>query len=168
MELKGDNGPVRTLSHMEAMLTENDVVDAVIVALQKSGWNIRSYATTMQQGVDIVASLGKRLLYVEAKGITSSKESSNRYGKLHNSQQMFISVAAALLKAAEMRQATPEAAVAIALPAHPTMRQRIKRIETVLEASDIAVLWVAEDWSVSVWNGKWFKRLANVEERQSA
>jgi hypothetical protein len=147
---------------MEAMLTENDVVNAVQTALKQRGWTIRSFATTMQQGVDVVATFGKRNLYVEAKGITSSKDGSSRFGKIQTGSQMFISVAAALLKTAEMRHGDKDAAVAIALPKHPAMVKRISGISTVLEAANIAVLWVAEDLTVSAWNAAWFRARARV------
>lgn len=147
---------------MEAMLTENDVVDAVQAALKQRRWTIRSFATTLQQGVDIVATLGKRTLYVEAKGVTSSKNGTSRFGQIQTSSQMFISVAAALLKASELKHAEPDAAVAIALPAHRGMLQRIGRIESVLKAASIGVLWVGSDFSVSGWNAPWFKQLSGA------
>lgn len=160
--IKGRNCLRKNLHGMEAMLTENDVVNAVQAALKQRGWTIRSFATTMQQGVDVVATLGKRTLYVEAKGITSSKDGSSRFGKVQTGSQMYISVAAALLKTAELRHANAEAAVAIALPKHPAMVKRIGGISTVLEAANIAVLWVGEDLRVGAWNAPWLKSTSKV------
>ena len=54
--------------------TENEVVESVKAALVRRGWKIASFATTMQTGIDIHATRGSEVLYVEAKGNTSSKE----------------------------------------------------------------------------------------------
>ena len=136
----------------DELMDENFVVAAAIRALETAGWTIRSHAMTNQTGVDIVAERDGRRLYVEAKGVTSSVRSSNRYGKLHTSGQMFISTAAALLKAAEMRCEFPDALIAIALPAHVGMHARIERIIPVLERAEIGVIWVESDGNVSEWN----------------
>ena len=142
----------------EVLLTENEVVEAVKDALVKRGWKIVSFATTLQAGIDIYATLGKSALYVEAKGVTSSKSESNRFGLVQTSSQIFIQVAAALLKCAELKSAEPNAHVAMAVPFHSRMRSRIERIEPVLKAADISVLWVNDDCSVTGWYASWFKK----------
>jgi hypothetical protein len=94
-------------------------------------------------------------LLVEAKGVTSSKESSARYGTLMTGTQFFIQVAAALLKTAELRSANPQAEVAIAIPDHPRMKERIRRIEPVLKSARIGLLWVSNSLAVAAWNVTW-------------
>jgi len=87
--------------------------------------------------VDVVASRGKHGLYIEAKGVTSSKELSTRFGKVQNSSQIFIQTATALLRCAELRSGNTDADVCIAIPDHDSFRKRIERIEAVLKASRI-------------------------------
>lgn len=133
-------------------MDENVVVTSVMAALKNAGWSIRNFAMTKQTGVDITAERSNQRLYIEAKGITSSVATSNRYGLIHTSGQMFISRAAALLKASELRCDYPEALVAIALPGHPGMLAQITRIQPVLEAARIGMLWIDFDETVSEWN----------------
>ncbi|HKU80821.1 MAG TPA: hypothetical protein VJP76_01530 [Candidatus Tumulicola sp.] len=138
------------------LLTENEVIVAVNAALKARRWEIVSFATTAQAGIDIHATRGSETLYVEAKGVTSSKESSSRFGKVQSASQLFIQIAAALLKCAELKSASPTACVAMATPDHPGMRNRVARIEPTLKAADIGVLWVSDDGSVTGWNADWF------------
>ncbi len=65
------------------MLTENDVVRAVAHYLSQDGYEIVSQLSTLEHGIDIEAvsvKSGKRLL-AEAKGGTSSKQTTRRFGK---------------------------------------------------------------------------------------
>jgi hypothetical protein len=141
----------------DQLQTENQVIESLKVALIKRGWKIVASATTMEHGVDLHATQsGGKVLYVEAKGNTSSKEGSNRHGLIQTGSQHFIQVAAALLKCAELKSAEPKAYVAIAVPLHSRMQGRVERIEPVLKAADIAVLWVAGDGAVTAWNAPWF------------
>jgi hypothetical protein len=144
---------------LDALVTEDEVVAAIRNALAARGCKIVSFASTNQVGIDVHATLGKRTIYIEAKGVTSSKAKSARFGQLQTSSQIFIQVAAALMKCAELKSASPDAYVAIAVPEHSRMRGRVERIEPVLRAADIGVLWVANDGTVVAWNAPWFKKL---------
>ena len=88
-------------------------------------------------GIDIHATRGPDVLLIEAKGVTSSKKGSARFGVLMTGTQFFIQVAAALLKAAELRSANPSAKVAIAVPDHSRMKDRIGKIEPALTRAAI-------------------------------
>ena len=142
----------------DQLQTENQVIESLKIALISRGWKIVAFATTMEHGVDLHAPRSGKTLRIEAKGNTSSKEGSKRYGELQKPNQHFIQVATALLKCAELKSAEPEAYVAIAVPLHSRMQGRIERIEPVLKAADLAVLWVAGDGTVSAWNAPWFGR----------
>lgn len=142
----------------QTLLTENDVVQSVKYDLEERGWKVVSFCDTSTAGIDIHAVRRKQVLYVEAKGVTSSKPSSSRYGKLQDASQIFIQVAAALLKCAELRSEHEDAAVAIAVPSHSAMQRRIERIKPVLEASKISLIWVDDDMTVSYWNAPWSRR----------
>jgi hypothetical protein len=57
------------------MLTENDVIEAVVNHLKRNGYRIDQQRSTIERGIDIVATdkrSGQGLL-IEAKGATSSK-----------------------------------------------------------------------------------------------
>ncbi|MGA8534369.1 MAG: hypothetical protein WB615_09715 [Candidatus Tumulicola sp.] len=136
-------------------MDENQVVNAVCAALKARGWKIVSQCDTSQAGVDILARRDPVTLHVEAKGNTSSKQASNRFGMPMTGTQLFIQVAAALLKTAELRCLNPGDEVAIALPTDERLRARIARIAPVLEASRIGVLWVAESLALDAWNATW-------------
>ena len=137
---------------MQYLLNENDVVRHTCSALVRERWSIARAATTKDRGIDIVADRDGSRLYVEAKGVTSSDETSRRYGSLQTSSQIFIQVAAALLKTAELRDTDPEAEVVIAVPEHPAMRRRLGGINSVLRDARIGVLWVDADGGVAGWN----------------
>src|SRR4051794_27602850 len=84
------------------MLTENDVVEAVAAHLPSLGYIVEATCTTTQRGIDIVARHGRtgRRLRVEAKGGTSSKDHTDRYGKCFSPGQVVSHVSRALYKAA--------------------------------------------------------------------
>ena len=66
------------------MLFESDVVDAVCAQLQARGYHIRQKLQVTQRGDDIIAvrqGAPIRELYVEAKGETSSRTTTARYGR---------------------------------------------------------------------------------------
>ena len=71
------------------ILTENDVVSAVSFFLKRQGYTIGQALSTSQKGIDIEATKpdGTRCL-IEAKGATSSRPSSNRYGLEFDNNQI--------------------------------------------------------------------------------
>ena len=73
------------------MLTENRIVDLVCDQLEFDGLTISQKLDTTQTGIDIVAvsETGKKY-FVEAKGATSSKESTKRYGQEFNKSQVCL------------------------------------------------------------------------------
>jgi hypothetical protein len=103
------------------MLTENDIIKAVAASLRRSGYSIQRTATTVQRGVDIeaVSARKRRTILIEAKGETTSKESTSRYGKPFTRNQCRTHIAVALFTAAKARDAAKGRSgkvVAIALP----------------------------------------------------
>lgn len=131
------------------LLDENDVVSAVRADLERHGWRIVSFCTTAQTGVDIEATKESRTLLIEAKGITSSVTTSKRYGQIQTGTQIFIQIAAALLKTVELRQEHDGASVAMAIPDHPVMRKRIAKIDKMLDLLSIGIIWVGDDETVT-------------------
>ena len=138
------------------MLTEPDVVDAVCSFLHSWGYEILQKLEPVQRGYDIIAvkhGTPDRVLYIEAKGGTSSKPETARYGKPFNGAQIRVHVAEALYNAVAILVTTdPNAEIraGIALPVTDKHQLLIKRIAPALAQLNIAVLWVAEDRQVQV------------------
>lgn len=135
-------------------LTENEVVDAVCKWLEpynSPSYHIESRCNTNQTGNDIVAiRLSDNLcLHVEAKGATSSKSSSKRFGKPFNRAQIRVHIGQALRKAAEMlSQEHNSHRVAIALPDTSIQRDEIGKIKPMLDRWGIGVFWVERDGTI--------------------
>jgi hypothetical protein len=135
------------------MLTENDVVDSVVKYLAVSGYRVERHLTTTQQGIDITAveiTTGKRLL-VEAKGGTSSKQASKRFGRPFSLNQAKTHVAVALYCAAKLLQefSAEGVNVALALPDDKNHRSLIEKISDPLQRLEIVVFLVNENRKVS-------------------
>ena len=132
------------------MLTENDVVDAVVKHLQKNGWHIESTSSTSERGHDILATKGETTLAVEAKGGKSSKLGTSRYGKPFDSGQKRAHVAVALYKAASVF-GTGQYRPGIAVPSDDRHRTLIEAIGSALDALHVVVFLVDDDMTVREW-----------------
>lgn len=128
------------------MLTESQVIGAVCKHLTIEGWTVESTCAETERGVDIVASLGKKRLAVEAKGETSSKSHTNRHGKPFNSGQVNAHVSRALFAAA--KQFGSGSSSAIALPRNALHLKSVSQIRNALERLNVEVFWVDADLTV--------------------
>ncbi|WP_426668064.1 hypothetical protein ACPPVU_18440 [Mucilaginibacter sp. McL0603] len=90
------------------MLTENKIVDNLSNYLAKNGYIIRNSCTTTQRGIDLIAENKNEILYIEAKGETSSKEGSNRFGLTFNQNQVKTHVSRAILASMIVLQDKPD------------------------------------------------------------
>lgn len=133
------------------MLTENDIVSSVCTYLEERGWTIASRCDTGQRGTDIVAERDGQRLLVEAKGGTSSKDFTNRFGKPFSPSQVSDHVANAVFTALELRSREPDSLVAVALPDDKGHRRFVDVVEPSLERLGIGAFWVSGDRVVSVW-----------------
>ena len=139
------------------MLTENDVVKAVASYLASKGYRVDSELSTVERGIDIDAvhlKTGKRLL-VEAKGATSSKKGTSRFGKPFDRGQATVHVSRALYSVARLQQRHFDegAKVAMAFPSDAQHRELVEAITLPLNALDIAVFFVRDDLSVLLQTG---------------
>jgi len=134
------------------MLTENEVIAIVICHLEKSGYKKISTSNTVQQGHDIVATKGNSHIYIEAKGETSSKANTNRFGKGFDSSQTKDHVAKAIYKAIETKSDHPQGIVGIALPDNQRQRDLVNRVLPSLKDLGIVVFFANEDGKVDVLN----------------
>lgn len=125
------------------MLYESDVVAAVCVYLRSRGYEIEQQLNESQQGDDIIAlspADGTRV-FIEAKGETSSKAGSNRFGKPFTRSQVRDHVANAFFRSAQML-ADGKVRVGIALPKNRNHLDYVARIAHALSALKIEVYWV--------------------------
>lgn len=151
--------PSRPCANQFAMLNENDVVGAVCAHLaNREGYAIVQQCHTAQSGVDIVAELAGRpgKLRVEAKGATSARGGSARFGRAYDSAQVVDRVAkgfytAAVIAAAHQGEGDQ---AALAFPDTPLFRRYTDPIRSALRSLRIWVYWVAADSVVTVWDNE--------------
>ena len=134
------------------MLTENEIVQTLAEHLRQTGYRIDNQLTTLEQGVDLDATntaTGRPLL-IEAKGGTSSKEGTARFGKPFSHNQAKSHVSVAFYCAAKMLQKyAPEAAqIALASPDDRNHRGFVVAISAALNKLEVAVYFVDESRQV--------------------
>lgn len=126
------------------MQTENDVLDRLAKHLLSHGYEIRQQLHTGQTGVDLIAQKDNEILYVEAKGETSSKETS-RAGKTFSGSQIKSHVGQAILASFKIISDMPAGVntkAAIALPNNLGHSRLIDRILPALNQVGIRVYLV--------------------------
>lgn len=131
-------------------MDENEVIDAICVHLTTQGYDVAQRLHTTEQGVDIVAEhrASGRTLHVEAKGGTSSREGSARYGLGFNPSQVYDRVAKAVYATLCLRAKHPNGTtdeVALAFPDSAQFRKRLEPIRNQLTAAGLIVFLVAPD-----------------------
>lgn len=128
------------------MLTENEIVEKVTEFLEMKGYRITQSLTTNQQGIDIIAETESETLYIEAKGETSSVETSKRFGLPFNRNQIKSHISVALLATMKVISSLPsgnKTKVGIALPDTKEQRIVINKIIPALKKLDIRIYWVS-------------------------
>ncbi|HEY1884100.1 MAG TPA: hypothetical protein VGG51_13775 [Candidatus Cybelea sp.] len=118
-------------------MTESDVIRAVVKHLEADGWTIKSTCTEKQTGIDLKAERGNEGFVLEAKGGTSRKEGTGRYGKGFTTNQQRDHVANALLTALKLHSSEPKSQVAIAFPDTPSHRRHITAAADALKTLSI-------------------------------
>jgi hypothetical protein len=134
------------------MLTEFQVIKSVCSFLRKNGFQIVCSRCEIEHGIDIQAltQTGKQVS-IEAKGETSSKRSSKRYGKAFNGGQVFDHVSKAFFCAAR------DGATGLAGVAFPKNDAHVRCVEKILPALRklrIEVFWVLPNRKVET-QGIW-------------
>ncbi len=135
-------------------MDENAVVAALCKYLEDQGYTIQQRRHTTQQGVDIIAierSNGRELV-IEAKGATSSRVGSARYGKVFTSTQVFDRIAKGVFTALQLRAKYPDRTrtdVALAVPDSPGFQKYLDQVRGELSAAGLRVFLVHEDLTVT-------------------
>lgn len=139
------------------LLTEDDVVDEVCRHLARHGWDVYARATTRQRGPDIAATHrdGSHLL-VEAKGRTSARPNSARYGQPFDSAQVRVHVAEAFYTAAAAAEVSGSRRfAALALPDDELHRRYVHPVRSAMVKLAVGIFWVAGSQAVTFEGCSW-------------
>ncbi|MCC6281327.1 MAG: hypothetical protein IT262_12035 [Saprospiraceae bacterium] len=129
------------------MLTENDVISILSTYLTNQGYLIVKALNTGERGIDLIAENFEHCLYIEAKGETSSKDHTARYGAPFNGNQIKSHVSRALLAAMlvlDEADGDPKVIAGIALPDNPGHRSLANRILRPVKSLGIRIFWVSQ------------------------
>lgn len=131
------------------MLYEDDIIDAVCGHLESHGFTVTQKLTAKQHGDDIIATGNGhiRQLHIEAKGETSSRQGSGRYGTPFHGFQIQDHVANAFFRAIKM--ATNGRIGGMALPKNEAHEKCVASIQHAIDDLGIIVFWVSADRSVT-------------------
>ena len=134
------------------MLFESDVISSVCDYLEKNDFKIIQKLNENEKGDDIIAiNYSNQKIYIEAKGETSSKKGSNRFGKEFSSSQKKVHVSQALYRAIKMKESNDSLA-GMAFPETKGHLALIEPIKKTLQKIKIEVFWVKADGTVRVEN----------------
>lgn len=131
------------------LLGEMAIIGSVCRYLEAEDYRITSrVGSVSEHGIDIIAMSQhtKVRLYVEAKGQTSSKSETKRFGKEFTRSQKRDHLGKALLKSCEWIQ--QDEAAAIALPDDTVDRELINSITTAIARLGVIVFFVDERGAV--------------------
>lgn len=130
-------------------MDENEVVEAVARFLENQGYVLKQKLTTREKGIDIIASYPEKgQILVEAKGGTSTRKNSSRYGKPFKKSQVFDRVAKGFYTVTEMKENNGNSTVAFAMPKTDWFEEYLGNIRNSLSALDIKAFLVNENGSV--------------------
>lgn len=130
-------------------MNEDEIIEALCTHLERTGCRITSRCSTRERGIDITGHCEGRYYYIEAKGGTSSREGSNRYGKLYTQSQVFDRVAKGFYTAACLRSKYgEESVVGLAFPETPTFRRYVRDVAFASTRLHLTFYWVQPDHTV--------------------
>lgn len=130
-------------------MDENDVVNITCHRLESQGLIILQRCSTSERGIDIIAedvSKGHKIL-IEAKGGTSSKESSVSFGIPYNSNKVRHQVAMGVFTCIKLRAAYPDRnhyRVMLAVPDSVLFRTYLEPVLSELRRIDVEAMFVTE------------------------
>jgi hypothetical protein len=135
-------------------MDENAVIAGICKYLELGGYEVQQRLHTTQQGIDVMAQHRQtgRAIVIEAKGATSSREGSARFGQGFTATQVFDRVAKGVFTTLELRAKFPDLTktdVALAVPDTSGFRKYLNRVKEQLRAAGLRVFLVGEDLTVS-------------------
>ncbi len=131
-------------------LDENAVVVAVVERLRSDGYKIDLELLTTQHGIDVIASHPHKnvRVLVEAKGGTSSRLGSQRYGKPYDRNQVFDRVSKGIFTCLQLRSRSENkdkssVTIILAVPEKPDFfKMYLETVSSSLEAAGIEVWYI--------------------------
>ena len=134
-------------------MDENEVILKLCSHLERAGYRILERRRTTKRGTDVVAKETKsgRLLRVEAKGGTSSRVGSARYGKPYTQSQVFDRVAKGVFTTLQLRfqsQNGKVCDVALAVPDEKWFRFYLEPLGSLLASVGIDIFLVGPEGHV--------------------
>jgi hypothetical protein len=135
------------------MLDENAIVDAVCSFLSQNGYAIRSKCSTTERGIDVCAEkpFTGQTIHVEAKGATSARAGSNRFGKPYTKSQVFDRVAKGFYTVFQMQgKGNSEMRCVLAVPDSDWFCEYLAPVKSAFEAAGIGVFLVGTGGQVRV------------------
>jgi hypothetical protein len=143
--------PVSNLTNLSLPPDENAVVTAISKHLVSSGFEIKQQLSTTEHGIDVIAQHpeSKVRALVEAKGGTSSRKGSERYGKPYTQSQVFDRVAKGIFTCLQLRSSNPNknsVRIILAVPDRPPQfKKYLSEVLENLKASGIEVWFASEE-----------------------
>jgi hypothetical protein len=135
------------------MLDENAVVAAVCSFLCQRGYTIKSKCSTTERGIDVCAekvSMGQAI-HVEAKGATSSRAGSSRFGRPYTESQVFDRVAKGFYTVFQKKgKGDTQTRLVLAVPDAELFRKYLTPVKSSLEAAGIGVFLVGAGGQVQI------------------
>ena len=138
------------------MLFESDVIRAVTNFLESSGYQIDKVSLEHERGDDIQASKSVpdiQSLVIEAKGETSSKSHTPRYGRRFSRKQIRSHIGKAMFRAAKIlteNHGNPYLRVGFAFPRIPLYRELLHDVQDGIARLGIGIFWVNNPLAVEV------------------
>ena len=130
------------------MLYESKVIDYVRKYLKQKGYSFIKNANENQTGDDLIMKDCKnRLIIIEAKGETSSKEGTKRFGEPFTKSQCKTHISIALLRAL-IKIEEKKCNFGIALPKNKINEEIINKIQNNLKKLSISIFWVNNNGNV--------------------
>jgi hypothetical protein len=134
-------------------MDENEIVEANCDYLQKKGYEISQKLHTTEHGIDIVAKnrTSNEVIHIEAKGGTSSRTGSRRFGKPYTSSQVFDRVAKGFYTVCQMLCQNKNAnnKFALAVPDTILFRKHLGAVKPAMGKLGISVLLVSQTQQVN-------------------
>ena len=132
------------------MFTENEIVEAMVSFFKKKRFSVSQSRSTNQKGVDIIAKSPRGITYyIEAKGGTSSKPNTARYGRPFSKNQANTHISVAITKCFQkLQESSNKCIVGIALPKDENHLSIIKSIVKPLQKTKLKVYFINKDKKV--------------------
>lgn len=127
-------------------LTEDETVLLLKKHLESLGWFIGdNFCLGQKQGIDIQATKGKDILFVEVKGARASDTAKTKKREYFDSGQIKTHFGKALVKTLNEKSLHPNAKLAIAHPDDIDIRKAIEHLIPFLSSLQIKHYWVSKN-----------------------